>query len=447
VLKIQCSIIVEHWICIPSLYLWFTTIYLFLPALTHPLVSSSMLLSCPIWIRTQPKPNDKSTEASMRALKHIPVCLLVCALAVFCPPDGLAQQNSDAAKTASQPAERDGQHDFDFELGTWNIHLKRRLHPLTGSNTWVEFDGTSVTRKVWDGRSQLEEFETDSPAGGHIEGLTLRLYNPQTHQWSLYWANSKGGPIFPPQVGEFKNGRGEFYGQDTLNGKLIFIRFVWSNTNTNTPHFEQSFSDDGGKTWEVNWITDQTRISENAFKSTAPQGSDAAKTESQPALRNGQHDFDFYFGIWKQHLKRLLNPLTGSTTWAEFDGTIVVRKVWDGRANLNEFEGEGPTGHIEGLTLRLYNPKTHQWSLYWANSKAGVLSLPPAIGEFKNGRGEFFCQDTLNDRAILIRYVWSDITPNSAHFEQSYSDDGGKTWEVNWISTMTRTQDAADKSR
>src|SRR5256885_8178272 len=86
-----------------------------------------------------------------------------------------AQTDSAAPVAASAVAgQRDGQHDFDFELGSWKIHLKRRLHPLTGSNTWVEFDGTSVTRKVWDGRSQIEEFETDG-AGGHIEGLTLRL--------------------------------------------------------------------------------------------------------------------------------------------------------------------------------------------------------------------------------------------------------------------------------
>ena len=103
--------------------------------------------------------------------------------------------------------------------------LSGRLHPLTGSTTWVEFDGTSVTRKVWDGRAQLEEFETDSPAGGHIEGLTLRLYNPQSHQWRLYWANSKTGIMDPPQIGEFKNGRGEFFAQDTLNGRAILIRF------------------------------------------------------------------------------------------------------------------------------------------------------------------------------------------------------------------------------
>jgi hypothetical protein len=202
-------------------------------------------------------------------VKHIRAYLILCSLVVILQPlRGLAQQNSDAAKTGVQhtPAERDGQHDFDFEVGNYKIHLKRLLHPLTGSTSWVEFDGTSVTRKVWDGRAQLEEFETESPAAGHIEGLTLRLYNPQSHQWSLYWATSKGGPIYPPQIGEFKNGRGEFFGQDTLNGKAIFIRFVWSDTTTNTPHFEQSFSDDGGKTWEVNWITDQTRVKDESDK-------------------------------------------------------------------------------------------------------------------------------------------------------------------------------------
>src|SRR5713226_534890 len=178
----------------------------------------------------------------------------------------------------------------------------------------------------------------------------------------------------------------------------------------------------------------------------AQQNSDTAKTSVQhtPIPRDGQHDFDFEIGTWKVHLKRLLHPLTGSTTWVEFDGTSVARKIWNGRANQNEFEADGPTGPIEGLTLRLYNPQTHQCSLYWANSKTGTIGGPPNIGEFKNGRGEFFCQDTLNGRAILVRYVWSDITPNSAHFEQSYSEDGGKTWEVNWISNQTQVKDESD---
>lgn len=173
----------------------------------------------------------------------------------------LQNSNSLGPKPQTDRTEQVGQHDFDFELGTWKIHLKRLLHPLTGSTSWVEFDGTSVTRKVWDGRAELEEFETDG-AGGHIEGLTLRLFNPQSHQWSLYWANSKDGNMAVPQIGQFKNGRGEFYGQDTLNGKSIFVKFVWSEITPNSAHFEQSFSEDGGKTWEVNWITDQTRVKE-----------------------------------------------------------------------------------------------------------------------------------------------------------------------------------------
>ena len=178
-----------------------------------------------------------------------------------CQPAHAAPETAAAAGAVP----RDGQHDFDFEIGSWQIHLKKRLNPLTGSNTWVQFDGTSVTRKVWDGRAQLEEFETDG-AAGHIEGLTLRLYNPQTHEWSLYWANSKVGRMDPPQVGQFRDGRGEFYAMDTLNGKTILIRFIWSATDTNSPHFEQSFSGDGGKTWEVNWITDQMRVDATATK-------------------------------------------------------------------------------------------------------------------------------------------------------------------------------------
>ncbi len=234
--------------------------------------------------------------------------LLYSLVLVMQPLPARAQQNSNADKPAAQPAHPDGQHDFDFEVGGWKIHLKRRLHPLTGSNTWVEFDGTSVTRPIWDGRSQLEQFETDSAVGGHIEGLTLRLYNPETHQWSLWWANAKVGAVDPAQVGQFKNGVGEFYGWDTLNGKPILIRFIWSDTNTDKPHFEQSFSDDGGKTWEVNWITDQTRVGGESAKTPAWPSSEAATTMSQPG-GDGQHDFDPLIGTWKFHLKRLNDRL------------------------------------------------------------------------------------------------------------------------------------------
>jgi len=162
--------------------------------------------------------------------------------------------------------------------------------------------------------------------------------------------------------------------------------------------------------------------------------------QNTPKPRDGQHDFDFHIGTWKTHLKRLVRPLTGSTTWVEYEGTTVVRKVWDGRANLVELKAGGPAGHFEGLSLRLYNPTSRQWSLNFANAGDGTLTQP-TIGEFKNGRGEFYDQETLNGRAILVRFVISDITPTSCRFEQSFSDDGGKTWEVNWIAVDTRVRD------
>src|ERR1051326_6771213 len=110
----------------------------------------------------------------------------------------------------AQTSQRDGQHDFDFEIGTWKTHLRRLQRPLSGSTTWVEYDGTSVVSKVLDGRANLVELKVAGPAG-RIEGLSLRLYNPQTHQWSLNFANISNGPLTPAAIGEFKNGRGEFY--------------------------------------------------------------------------------------------------------------------------------------------------------------------------------------------------------------------------------------------
>jgi hypothetical protein len=166
------------------------------------------------------------------------------------------------AAAPAPAAPRDGSHDFDFEIGTWKIHLKKLDHPLTGSTTWQEFDGTSVVRKVWDGKSQLEEFESDSPSGAHIEGLTLRLYNPAAHQWNLNWATSKTGTLAVPTIGEFKNGVGEFYDYEPINDRMVLVRFIWSQITPTSAHFEQAFSTDGGKTWEANWITDQTRAKE-----------------------------------------------------------------------------------------------------------------------------------------------------------------------------------------
>ena len=204
----------------------------------------------------------------MSALQHIRTCALACSLAITLQPlQGLAQQNSDAVQTGSRPAvtERDGQHDFDFNIGTWKTHVLRLLHPLTGSTTWVQYEGISVVRKVWNGRASLFELEVDGPAG-RIEGVGLRLYNPQSHQWSLNWANSHDGTMSQPMIGEFKNGRGEFFDQETFNGRTVFARNGFSEITPNSSRFEQAFSGDGGKTWETNWVMTFTRVKDESVK-------------------------------------------------------------------------------------------------------------------------------------------------------------------------------------
>ena len=156
--------------------------------------------------------------------------------------------------------------------------------------------------------------------------------------------------------------------------------------------------------------------------------------------RDGQHDFDWEIGTWKTHLRRLQKPLRGSTTWVEYEGTTVVRKVFEGRANLVELKADGPAGQFEGLSLRLYNPQARQWSLNFANVSSGTLTAP-SIGEFKDGRGEFYNQDTYDGRAIFVRFVITKITPDQYRFEQSFSADGGKTWELTWVAVDTREKE------
>ena len=155
------------------------------------------------------------------------------------------------------------------------------------------------------------------------------------------------------------------------------------------------------------------------------------------AAHAGEHDFDWEFGTWNTHLMRLAKPLSGSTTWIEYQGTTKVSKLQGGLANLVELDVTSPQGRIEGLSLRLYNPDSQQWSLNYATG--GVLSQPATIGGFANGRAEFYDQEFYKGRAILVRFVISDITAKSVHFEQAFSEDGGRNWEVNWIADDTRT--------
>jgi hypothetical protein len=153
--------------------------------------------------------------------------------------------------------------------------------------------------------------------------------------------------------------------------------------------------------------------------------------------RNGVGDFDFLVGTWDVVNHRLVKPLTGSTEWARIPATAVCHGVlFGGAANLDEITF--PTEGFSGLTLRLYDPEAEQWSLNWVNSRAGRLT-PPVVGRFdEDGVGRFEGVDEFDGRPIRCRFLWSGITPTSARWEQAFSDDGGRTWEDNWVMEFSR---------
>jgi hypothetical protein len=159
--------------------------------------------------------------------------------------------------------------------------------------------------------------------------------------------------------------------------------------------------------------------------------------EVRTARRNGQADFDFFMGRWTVRHRRLKARLQGCDAWDEFEGTVVARPLWGGQANVDELEADTPSGPLRGLTLRIFEPASGQWRLYWANGAKGILD-PPMVGAFAEGRGEFFSHELFEGKGVLVRYLWSGITRTACHWEQAFSQDGGRTWETNWVMDFTR---------
>lgn len=357
----------------------------------------------------------------------IAVATTVSFLGVLCGP-GEAVANSDEASAQT------GQRDFDFNFGLWKTHVSRRLNPLTAPARWTEYDGTSKVSPIWAGRASLFELDVDGPAG-HLQGAGVRLYDPRSRQWSLHWTSSRNGEPQPTMFGQFVAGRGEFFDHEIVDGKNVLVRNTFSDIRPDSSRFEQAYSADGGRTWEVNWIMTFARAADG---SASPAHTEPA---DEPAAPAGQHDFDFAFGTWKTHIRRLKDPLSGTSDWLEYDGTHTIRKVWEGRANLGELEADGPAGHIEALSPRYFDPQTHLWRVSYGSPRDGSLSSP-VVGAFNNGRGEFYGEDTYKGRTVLVREIYSPLDASRRRLEIAYSADGGRTWETNWVMTDTRMKSA-----
>jgi hypothetical protein len=158
---------------------------------------------------------------------------------------------------------------------------------------------------------------------------------------------------------------------------------------------------------------------------------------ARDVLKSGAHDFDFLIGDWQVRHRRLKRRLAGDTEWIEFDGPASVRKILDGLGNIDEYKLNVPTGAYTGGTVRLFNPSSGLWSLFWMDSRNPGFD-PPMTGRFTGGKGIFFGDDHHEGRPIRVRFVWSPMTPRQCRWEQAFSPDDGVTWETNWTMDFTR---------
>ena len=165
---------------------------------------------------------------------------------------------------------------------------------------------------------------------------------------------------------------------------------------------------------------------------------DTPKSGNGPQDLSGIHDFDFLAGTWRVHHRKLKERLADNQDWIEFDGTCTMRPLMDGAANVDDNLMNLPEGPYRGIGLRTYDSKTGEWAIWWVDSRRPHALDPPVHGRFANGVGTFYSDDTLRGKPIRVRYVWSHITPTSARWEQAFSPDAGKTWEINWVMDFAR---------
>jgi hypothetical protein len=151
------------------------------------------------------------------------------------------------------------QHDFDYLIGTWKLRNRKLTSRLTHATEWVAFESRVEMHQILNGIGNIDKY-SDSAAGVSYEGVALRLFNPKTRLWSIYWADSNSGTLDPPVVGSFENKVGHFFGRDTYKGKKIIVVFRWDTRNADLPIWSQAFSEDEGKTWEWNSINVSERV-------------------------------------------------------------------------------------------------------------------------------------------------------------------------------------------
>lgn len=327
-----------------------------------------------------------------------------------------------ASGTTPDPAAHVG--DWRWLVGDWDVRHRRLKERLVGDTHWQEFAGRSACWLTMGGLGTIDDNLVDLP-GDPYRGLGIRAFDPATGKWSIWWLDGRNPTrIDPPVHGGFDRDGGTFLGNDTLRGQPILMRFRWRDIHGRRPWWEQAFSPDDGKTWEVNW--------RNWFTRTSPEPT------SLPKLGDAPGDFAFLAGRWQVKHRRLRQRLVGSNEWDEFGGTLANWPVLGGHGNVGDNVMHFPSGTVRGVGLRAFDPQARQWLSWWLDGRNPSAIAPPVRGGFVGGIGTFVGDDTHAGRAVKTRVRWSNITPHFARWEQASSADGGTTWETNWISDFAR---------
>jgi hypothetical protein len=366
-----------------------------------------------------PRSSTWTTAAPTQTRRDVMIAMAMASIAAACGPAFASKQSSGAS--AADLAAR--AHDWDWLIGNWDVWHRRLKERLAGSTDWQEFNGKSAFWLALDGLANIDDNIVELPDDIY-RGLTVRTFDPATRQWSIWWVDGRTSRLDPPVLGKFDGDSGTFAGNDYLRGKPIIMRFRWLDIHSARPHWEQAFSPDGGKTWEVNW--------ENFFTRTS------AKASPMPRLDSAPRDWDFLVGTWQGRNRRLKQRLVGSTQWEEFDNTLVNWPVLGGFGNVGDNVFHAPGETYRGVSLRTYDRDTRQWLSRWIDGRNPSQIGSPMLGSFKDGVGTFIGDDVADGKQIKVRSQWSRITPTSARWEQASSADGGRTWETDWTSELTR---------
>ena len=174
------------------------------------------------------------------------------------------------------------------------------------------------------------------------------------------------------------------------------------------------------------------------LSATNAQAGEISVTDNADLARHA-HDWDWLEGSWNVRHRRLKERLTGCTEWQEFDGTCRMVRTLAGFGNMDDNWLDLPSGEYRAMGIRAFNPETRQWSIWWLDERSQNTIDPPVRGGFANGVGRFEGDDTLRGQPVRVYFQWSEMTANTARWEQALSADGGATWEVNWVMHFTRT--------